>query len=594
MKAGLTFKIFLLAAWTAHGQADRPVPAQHAALPWVDLFSSIDRSVATVGESVMLTVEMLASPEQPAEARAIRKAFLALKPDLPESDFALVRTYEPEESVEHLDLDRSRASDLNLQVVHLRRQFVIRPKTDGLLEVPSLSVEVDGRSVSAPPHGLHVYRLEADFVAAQRAVLPLVVESRLNVRPLRRFIGTGSGFLIADNALVTAYHVVVNADRITATLPNGRRVRIKKVWAVDPARDVAVLHIDPGDVRDAGVRPLEIAPRQPISSRIRPVETDRVVFTTGWPEGVQQSGAGVLFHVAQYYDDDAIWLSSNRVRPGDSGGPLLDRRGRVVGVVSYGMSGGARGTPMLENVATATDPRPALAERLIARRPYSLKSFRDADFFDRYPQARAVKVMSLLTEMAHLRRRTDPLAVDYFLDELDTAVRQSYGASRLHFLQGSIYQMLGNFDEASNAYERALGERTEHYPAAYSLAYCQLAMREYEEAADLFDFTKHFEPYRGLAEYGLAQAKMQLLQYDDAIHHLRKVIHEHHDFAPAVYLLGRAHIGKGDDVAAARILVKLGRLSHAWAELLERSIRLSPFRPVTREEVRKATVLTLE
>jgi tetratricopeptide (TPR) repeat protein len=254
------------------------------------------------------------------------------------------------------------------------------------------------------------------------------------------------------------------------------------------------------------------------------------------------------------------------------------------------MSAGIESSQLLENVATATDPRPALAERLFTDRPWGLGVFRDEDFFDRYPQARAVRVMSLLTEFAHLRRGSNPGPVDVFLDELDATVEQAYDVTRLHFLQGSIYQMLGDFDQASSAYKRALYQRTEHYPAAYSLAYCYLALRAYGVAADLFDFTTHFEPYRDLAEYGLAQAKMQLLKYDEAIYHLRRIIHHHDDFAPAVYLLGRAHIGKGDDGGAARLLVKLRDMSPAWGELLDRSIRLTPFRPVKRTVLERATI----
>ena len=589
----MNFSLFalLLLPWTS--LSVQPVSQEVAAgseSDAIQLFSSLDRPVASVGEAIIMNVEMLGSPRTPSEEQYLRRVFSEMKPNLPDEDVEMVRTYAPSEHLERLDLSLAVGPEMSLAVLHLKKGFVLRPESDGLLEIPGMTVRFRGREFSTALHELHVYQLEGDFLRSQRAVLPLVVESRVGEVPVRRFLGTGSAFLVAEDALVTAYHVVVNAHRITATLPNGRRVNIKKVWSIDPKRDVAVLYIDPEEVQRAGIEPLAITPRDPIIPGKRLLETDRIVFTTGWPDGMQQGGAGVLFTTNQFYDDDAIWLSSNRVRPGDSGGPLLDRRGRVIGVVSYGMSSGSGASQMLENVATSTDPRPALTERLVARRPSGLGTFRNDDFFERDPQARAVRVMSLLTEYAHLRRRSDPEILGLFLEELDTAVEQSYEVTRLHFLQGSIYQMLGDFDRAGDAYQRALVQRNEHYPAAYSLAYCRLAERSYEVAADLFDFTTHFEPYRDLAEYGLAQAKMQLLKYDEAIYHLGRIIHQNDEFAPAIYLLGRAYIGKGNMAAGARILVKLQKMNPAWGELLDRSIRLPPFRPVTKRAVGRARI----
>jgi hypothetical protein len=582
--------LLLLLARSMMAQTESSEVALPGKADLVQLFSFIDRPVATVGQSLVLTVEMLASPKNDSEAASLEGTFKAVRPELPEADIDLVRAYEPVIRDRRVVLDRTDQSSLRLRALHMQRRFVIRPKRDGLLEIPGISMTFRDYRFETAVHQLHVYRLESDFLSAQRAVLPLLVESRHQGEFVRRFVGTGSGFIVADDALVTAYHVVVNAHHITATLPNGRHVSIKKVWVVDPRRDIAILQIDPGEVRRANVRPLRVAPRQPVNAWQSPSDADRVVFTAGWPGGIQRSEAGVLFHASPLYADDAIWLSSNRVRPGDSGGPLIDRRGRVIGVVSYGMSAGTEATQLLEYVATATDPRPALVERFLVDKPQGLGAFRDDDFYSHHPVARAVKDMAMLTEFAQVRRRVDPAFVDVFLRELDSAVNQSYDQTRLHFLQGSIYQMLGDFDNASVAYEEALVRQAEHYPAAYSLAYCRLALRSYDAAADLFDFSAHFEPYRDLAEYGLAQAKMQLLDYDEAIYHLRRIIHRHEDFAPAFYLLGRAYIGKGSDVAAAMILVKLYQLRPAWGDLLERSIRLSPFRPVTRTAMGPATI----
>ncbi|HUF09415.1 MAG TPA: hypothetical protein VMO47_08855, partial [Rhodothermales bacterium] len=140
----------------------------------IQLFSSLDRPVASVGESIIMNVELLGSPRTPFEEQYLRRVFSEMKPDLPDEDIEMVRTYAPSEHLERLDPSLGVGPEMSLAVLHLKKGFVLRPKSDGLLEIPGITVIFRGREFSTALHELHVYQLEGDFLRSQRAVLPLV------------------------------------------------------------------------------------------------------------------------------------------------------------------------------------------------------------------------------------------------------------------------------------------------------------------------------------------------------------------------------------------------------------------------------------
>jgi len=142
--------------------------------------------------------------------------------------------------------------------------------------------------------------------------------------------GTGSGFLY-DNAghIVTNYHVIEDASRIEVRLSDEHTVPAEVVGA-DPSNDLAVLKVSLPD--DVSIFPLEIGEANNVRVGQRaiaignPFGLDRtlttgVVSALGRP--LQTDENNVIFNVIQ--TDAAI-------NPGNSGGPLLDSRGRVIGV----------------------------------------------------------------------------------------------------------------------------------------------------------------------------------------------------------------------------------------------------------------------
>lgn len=132
--------------------------------------------------------------------------------------------------------------------------------------------------------------------------------------------GAGSGVVWrADGVIVTNAHVV-HSSRPTVELWDGRELR-GRVVALDRQRDLAVVLVD---ARELGV------PGQGEAARLRPGE---LVFALGHPLGwVGALGMGVVHAVVPGRRGPRWVLADIRLAPGNSGGPLFDARGEVVGI----------------------------------------------------------------------------------------------------------------------------------------------------------------------------------------------------------------------------------------------------------------------
>ncbi len=139
--------------------------------------------------------------------------------------------------------------------------------------------------------------------------------------------GSGSGFIIdADGYLLTNYHVIEDADRITITLTDGRTMR-GEVVGIDPAIDVAL-------VRVIGATGL---PQAPLGNSDE-LRVGEWVCAIGNPLGyVHSVTVGVVSFIGRKLFDaslDDYIQTDAAINFGNSGGPLINARGEVIGINS--------------------------------------------------------------------------------------------------------------------------------------------------------------------------------------------------------------------------------------------------------------------
>jgi len=139
--------------------------------------------------------------------------------------------------------------------------------------------------------------------------------------------GSGSGFIIdADGFILTNYHVVEGADRVTVTLGDGRSL-LATVVGIDPAIDVALLKVQ-------APAPLPVA----VLGDSESLRVGEWVCAIGNPLGyVHSVTVGVVSFLGRKLFDqslDAFIQTDAAISFGNSGGPLINSRGQVVGMTT--------------------------------------------------------------------------------------------------------------------------------------------------------------------------------------------------------------------------------------------------------------------
>jgi TPR repeat protein len=149
-------------------------------------------------------------------------------------------------------------------------------------------------------------------------------DSQKQFKPPDDLKGSGTGVFLTDDGLIlTASHVVHDSTRVVVNTQQG--LKTARVVKLDNANDLALLKCE-GSFQAAQIKS---------SSGIK---LGQSVFTIGFPN-IQFQGfspkmtKGEINSLSGFQDDPCHWQISVPVQPGNSGGPLFDEAGNVVGVV---------------------------------------------------------------------------------------------------------------------------------------------------------------------------------------------------------------------------------------------------------------------
>jgi hypothetical protein len=144
--------------------------------------------------------------------------------------------------------------------------------------------------------------------------------------------GSGSGFIISGQGLVvTNMHVVNSASRVEARIPSLQLAIPARVANVDQTNDLALLRIDSTPLKQLRPVPYRLADASAIA-------VGQDAWTLGFPLGSVMGSAprlavGTINSLTGIQDAPGLLQISAPLQPGNSGGPLFNKHGDIVGVV---------------------------------------------------------------------------------------------------------------------------------------------------------------------------------------------------------------------------------------------------------------------
>lgn len=136
-----------------------------------------------------------------------------------------------------------------------------------------------------------------------------------------------TGFMLTkDGYAVTNYHVVSGADSIHLQNSKGNSFKASVIFT-DPEKDLAILHISDSSFAAQ-------APNIPYTFKKQNMDLGEGIYTIGYPRDEAVYGEGYLSSSTGYSGDTTAYQISVPVNPGNSGGPVLDKNGNIIGIIS--------------------------------------------------------------------------------------------------------------------------------------------------------------------------------------------------------------------------------------------------------------------
>jgi S1-C subfamily serine protease len=204
---------------------------------------------------------------------------------------------------------------------------------------PIAPSNVSQQSAGLTPH--QIYVRDAPGVAYVTSTIVRQTESPFGLGgESQQGKATGSGFVInSDGTILTNYHVVESAVKVTVSFEHGKTVEAKVVGK-DPSNDLAVLRIPTEGI---ALHPLALGDStkaqvgDPVLAIGNPFALERTL-TTGVVSALQRK-----ITAPNGFEIDNVLQTDAPINPGNSGGPLLNAAGEVIGINSQIETGGSGG-----------------------------------------------------------------------------------------------------------------------------------------------------------------------------------------------------------------------------------------------------------
>jgi tetratricopeptide (TPR) repeat protein len=422
-------------------------------------------------------------------------------------------------------------------------------------------------------------------------------------------IGTGF-FIDKTGILVTNHHVLLGKFSAEIRTADGSTYPIKAVIAENQATDLMKVRVD---IPPEKVHWLKVSADPPLVAQH--------VVVVGSPMGLEQSVSdGIVSSVREIPGLGTFYQMSAPISPGSSGSPVVNLKGKVVGVASFQFLQGQNlnfaiaGNSILD--LKEDEPEQSLSEwtfkqsnqksRLaeeMCRKGFSfsiggqdqkaLEYFKMAtesdpnsttawyglgycyagknshsDAIEAYKQAIRTNPAN---EISHFHLGNYYFKIGRYDEAIETfkkvvLINPEFEAA--YFNIGMIYNKVGQLEEARNAFQIVVRLNPQSKTAYYNIGVASTKLGQYEQAAVAYEKAIDIQPEFTEALYNLGVVYGEMGNFQSELEAYKRAIRIDPDFAPAHYAMGEAFLSQGDKASALDQYKILKKLDNDMAERL--------------------------
>jgi S1-C subfamily serine protease/Tfp pilus assembly protein PilF len=427
---------------------------------------------------------------------------------------------------------------------------------------PAAPVKADGPSPVVPALDNPAPAAPAAAVPATPLDLPALITrvrpavvSLVAFDPAKALPGTGTGFLVAPDRIITCRHVFAGCDRVDVRFDDGSSSHVAGLLAENRDWDVALLRVDPP--APAKAVPLKVSADLPVEGE--------TVLIIGGPLGFEwTSTPGIVSAVRALPGLGMVVQHTAPISPGSSGSPVVNRLGDVIGVQQATITSN-------DNKAVAAGQSLNFAvpgARVVALAPGPLRTLVDCAGEVRAEWRATVTGLLDKCSLRPFSCSDYDSARGYF----EAAVAKDPDIADNWFRLGICCERTGDTKGAEDAYRHAVGLDGGLAVALNNLGVICFRQKRTEEAVGFLTRAIERQSNLVIAYSNLADCYNALGRYDDALATCQKGLNFDGRHAGVRYALGVTYLKLGRRELAAEQARVLDGIDKAQADRLRAEI----------------------
>lgn len=378
-----------------------------------------------------------------------------------------------------------------------------------------------------------------------------------------KILSQGSGFFISKAGdIITNYHVIVGASKILIKTFDKKIYRVNEIVAENRNSDIIRIK---ANIRGDKVNNLFLNDTLP--------EIGEKIIVIGNPHGLESTvSEGIISAVRNIPDFGKIIQITAPISKGSSGSPVINMKGKVIGVASLIMVDGQNLNfviPSKKISTLAEDIQKPLVweEKQSQFLPLDKITNKGAEYIFKGEYSKALSYLKQALNMnpndhwTHFFSGYCLFMLDKYREAIEAykrAIRTKTGFAEAYCNMGLVFNELGNHSEAMNAFKQALIIKPDSADALFCLGYTLNEIDRNQEALNTYHKALKIKPENPVIHFheGLVYAKLG--NYDKAIESCQNAIKLNSNYTQAHYELGVIFLkaGKKDNAIQEHKVLK--------------------------------------